>query len=98
MKDSDYDFRISAAKKWVAAYTSSATARIALANIYSAYAHFARGSGLANSVSDANSKLFYSREAQAKQVLLEAASMKDKDAHWFDVMMQVSNAEGWDPT
>lgn len=97
-KNSDYEFRISTAKKWVSAYPNSATARIALANIYSAYAHFARGSGLADSVSDASWKLFYSREAQAKQVLLEAASLKDKDAHWFDVMMQVSNAEGWDPT
>jgi len=95
-KDSDYDFRFSTAKKWVAAYPSSATARIALADIYTSYADFARGSGHADSVSDANWKLFYSRVAQAKQVLLEAAAMKDKDAHWFDVMMQISNAEGWD--
>jgi hypothetical protein len=95
-KDSDYNFRLSIAKKWVSAYPASATSRIALAIIYSAYAHSARGSGLADSVSDANWKLFYSRIAQAKQVLLEAAALKDKDAHWFDVMMQVSNAEGWD--
>lgn len=95
-RDSDYEFRISTAKKWVSAYPGSATARIALASTYSGYAGFARGSGHADSVSDASWKLFYSREAQAKQVLLEAASMKDKDAHWFDVMMQVSNAEGWD--
>jgi hypothetical protein len=98
LKDSDYDFRSTTAKKWVAAYPSSGTARIALANIYSGYAGLARGSGHADSVSDANWKLFYSRVAQAKQVLLEAAAMKDKDAHWFDVMMQVSNGEGWDRT
>jgi Domain of unknown function (DUF4034) len=97
LKDSDYDFRISTAKKWVAAYPDSAAARIALANVYSAYAGFARGSGFADSVSDAHWKLYHSRVAQAKQVLLEAAALKDKDAHWFDVMMQVSNAEGWDP-
>jgi hypothetical protein len=52
--DSDYDFRFSIAKKWAAAYPSSATARIALADIYTAYASFARGSGHADSVSDAN--------------------------------------------
>ena len=97
IKDSDYDFRLSIAKKWVAAYPGSATARVALADIYTAYADSARGTGHADSVSDANWKLFYSRVAQAKQVLLEAAAMKDKDAHWFDVMMQVSNGEGWDP-
>jgi Domain of unknown function (DUF4034) len=97
LKDSDYDFRLSIAKKWVSAYPDSATARIALANVYSAHGHSARGSGLADSVSDAHWKLFYSRVAQAKQVLLEAAALKDKDVHWFDVMMQVSNAEGWDP-
>jgi hypothetical protein len=98
MKDSDYDFRFSTAKKWAAAYPNSSTARIALADIYTAYAGLARGSGLADSVSDANWKLFNSRVAQAKQVLLEAAAMKDKDAHWFDVMMQVSQCEGWDRT
>lgn len=98
MKDSDYDFRFTTAKKWAAAYPSSATARIALADIYAAYADFARGSGHADSVSDANWKLFYSRVAQAKQVLLETAALKEKDAQWFDVMMQVSNSEGWDRT
>ena len=96
MNESDYDFRFSIGKKWTALYPNSATARIALADIYTSYADFARGSGHADSVSDANWKLFYSRVAQAKQVLLEAAAMKDKDAHWFDVMMQVSNSEGWD--
>lgn len=96
VKDSDYDSRLSIAKKWVAAYPSFATARIALADIYTSYAGFARGSGHADSVSDANWKLFYSRVAQAKQMLLEAAALKDKDVHWFDVMMQVSNSEGWD--
>lgn len=95
-KDSDYDFRFSTAKKWVAAYPSSATARIALADIYTSYADFARGSGHADSVSDVNWKLFYSRVAQAKQGLLEAGALKDKDVHWFDVMMQVFNSEGWD--
>jgi hypothetical protein len=98
LKDSDYDFRFSIAKKWVAAYPNSATARIALANIYTAYGGFARGTGLADSVSDANWRRFYSRVAQAKQVLLEAAALKDKDVHWFDVMMQVSHSEGWDRT
>jgi hypothetical protein len=90
VKDSDYDSRLAIAKRWVAAYPGSATARIALADIYSSYPGFARGSGLADSVSDANWKLFYSRVAQARQVLLEPAALKDKDVHWFEVMMQVS--------
>jgi len=98
LKDSDYDFRFSIAKKWVAAYPGSATARIALADLYSSYASFARGSGLADSVSSAGWQRFNSRMAQAKQVLLEAAALKDKDVDWFDVMMQVSNSEGWDRT
>jgi hypothetical protein len=98
LKDGDYDFRFSIAKKWVAAYPNSATARIALANIYTGYSYLARGSGLGDSVSDANWRRFHSRVAQAKQVLLEAAALKDKDVDWFDVMMQVSNSEGWDRT
>jgi hypothetical protein len=96
LKDADYDFRFTTAKKWVAAYPESATARIALAGIYSAYAYSSRGSGHADTVSEASWKLFSSRLAQAKQVLLEAAALKDKDVHWFDVMMQVSHGEGWE--
>src|SRR5207245_11251999 len=51
IKDSDYDFRLSIAKKWVAAYPGSATARVALADIYTAYAQSARATGHADSVS-----------------------------------------------
>jgi hypothetical protein len=39
LKDSDYDFRFSIAKKWVAAYPNSANARIALANLYVRHGH-----------------------------------------------------------
>jgi hypothetical protein len=65
-------------------------------HFHTAYAALARGTGLADSVSDANWKRFYTRVAQAKKVLLEAAALKDKDVDWFDVMMQVSHCEGWD--
>jgi len=98
LTESDYDFRFPIAKKWIAAYPNSATARIALAELYSGYAYLARGTGLADSVSNANWRRFYSRLAQAEQVLLDAAALKDIDADWFDVMMQVSNGQGWDRT
>jgi Domain of unknown function (DUF4034) len=96
--DSVYESRISIAKRWIAAYPASATARIALAEIYSDYAAFARGTGLANSVSDAQWKLVNNHIALAKQSLLEAAHMKDRDPTWFDVMFQVALSEGWDRT
>src|SRR5579863_2891919 len=94
--DSDYLALIARGKKWIAAYPESATARIFLANIYTAYADEARGTGFANSVSDDQWKLFHERTSQAKETLLEAATLQEKDAHWYTVMQMVAFQEGWD--
>jgi hypothetical protein len=96
MQDSDYLALIARTKKWIAAYPDSATARILLAHIYTAYADQARGTGYANSVSDDQWKLFHERTSQAKAVLLEAATLQEKDAHWYSVMQMVAFQEGWD--
>lgn len=97
-KDSDYDQQISKLKKWIAAYPDSATSRISLAYLYLNYASFARGTGFADSVSTAQWDLFNSRVAQAKTLLLEAATLKDKDPFWYQAMLIVALHEGWDKT
>jgi hypothetical protein len=96
LKDSDYPPQITKVKKWVAAYPESATARVALAALYDSYAGFARGTGLADSVSDGQWKLYHERTALAEQALLEAARLKDRDPHWYAVMQSIAQAESWD--
>jgi hypothetical protein len=94
--DSDYAAQIARVKKWIAAYPDSPTPRISLAYLYLNYSWLARGSGLANSVSESQWSLFKSRNAQAKAILLEAGALKEKDPYWYEAMQLVAHDEGWD--
>lgn len=96
MKDSDYQFQIRRIQKWVAAYPQSSAARISLARCYTDFADFARGDGTADTVSNAQWRLYYSRAAAAKYSLLAAAHFKERDPHWYEAMQQVAFREGWD--
>jgi len=73
-----------------------ATARISLATLYLNYASFARGSGYANTVTDGQWRLFQERTVLGKQLLLEAARLKERDPYWYTSMQQVAQNEGWD--
>jgi len=68
--DSDYNQHIARLKKWITAYPDSTTARLSLAHLYLNYASVARGSGFADTVSDSQWKLFFSRAAQAEVLLV----------------------------
>jgi len=95
-KDSDYQFQIRRIQKWVAAYPQSSAARISLARCYNDYADFARGEGTADTVSNGQWRLYNSRAATAKESLLAAARLKERDPHWYEAMQQVAFREGWD--
>jgi hypothetical protein len=94
--ESDYQGQIETLKKWVASYPQSATARISLATLYLNYASFARGSGYANTVTDGQWRLFHERTDLGKQLLLEAARLKERDPYWYASMQQVAQNDGWD--
>jgi hypothetical protein len=83
-------------QKWQAAFPDSATVRLSLAYFYVNYAWSARGTGLANTVEDDQWKLFNERNARAKSTLLEAATLKEKDPYWYQLMQLISRNEGWD--
>lgn len=97
-KESDWQRHIATLKNWIAASPNSTAARLSLAYLYVNYSWIARGGGFADSISDAQWKLFYERNAQAKTLLLEVSSFKDKDPFWYQVMQLVSHNEGWDKT
>lgn len=96
MKDSDYELQIARVKRWIDRYPNSAAARISLARIYVSYAFFGRGTGLADTISDSQWRLYSARTGLAIESLLSAADLKERDPFWYDVMQQVAFAEGWD--
>jgi hypothetical protein len=94
--DSDYGQQIEKLKKWLAARPDSAAAKIAIAKLYVQYADFARGTGYADSVSTKEWSQFRTRTAIAKEILLEASNLKERDPHWYYVMEGIAHNEGWE--
>ena len=82
-------------QKWVRLQPKSITARVALALAYLDYAHDARGSGYANTVSDSGWKLFEERTAEARRILEEASKLTTKCPEWYVAMQMVSINQGW---
>ena len=94
--DSAWQDLLAKLQKWQAAFPDSATVRLSLAYFYVNYAWSARGTGLANTVEDDQWKLFNERNARAKSTLLTAATLKEKDPFWYQLMQLVARNEGWD--
>jgi Domain of unknown function (DUF4034) len=96
--DSDFESRIELVNRWIAGFPQSAAAHISLAQLYIRYAFFARGNGYANTVSHHQWRLFNERIAQAHREILVAATLKERDRHWYSVMLMLAQAKGWDKT
>ncbi len=94
-KESEWQGQFAILKKWNAAYPNSTAARLSLAYLYINYSWAARGSGFADSITNAQWELFYERNAEAKAILLEASSFTDKDPFWYELMQLVAHDEGW---
>jgi hypothetical protein len=94
--DQDWELHLSSAQYWVAARPDSSTARIALAVSYEAYGNLARGNGFASTVSDDGWRLYNDRYNMAAATLLEATNLKERSPAWFDAMIEVALAQGWD--
>jgi len=98
LTDADYQKQIAKATRWKASFPESAAARISLASFYLQYAWLARGEGYSDSVSASQWELFYARAATAEQILNEAAQLKERDPHWYYVMIGIAKAQGWSRT
>jgi hypothetical protein len=82
--------------KWMAAYPESAAPRLSLALLHIKKGWQIRGSGLANTVSDSQWQQFANETSQAKEFLLQAAPLKDKDPFWYQLMQRIARNESWD--
>lgn len=94
----DWTYLLQRLRRWVRIRPQSVTARVALALAYLDYAHEARGSGYANTVSDSGWKLFKERTALAKRILKEASTLATKCPEWYVAMQMVSVNQGWSVT
>jgi hypothetical protein len=77
---------------------SYSSTHLALAFAYLSLGSSARGTGYADTVSDSQWTDYKSCIAQAKAILLEASTLKEKDPSWYYAMLQVALNEGWDKT
>ena len=83
-------------KKWKQKSPDSITARIVLAESYTAYGWFARGTGFSYTVKDEDSDKLHERLGLAYDELLEAGKLKNKCPEWYDAMLFLAMAQDWD--
>ena len=91
----DWTHLLQRLQKWVSVRPKSITARVALALAYLDYAHDARGSGYANTVSKSGWKLFEERTAEARRILEQASTLATKCPEWYAAMQMVSINQSW---
>jgi hypothetical protein len=94
----DWTHHLQRLHRWAKARPESITARIALALAYLDYAHDARGSGYADTVSESGWKLFKERTAEARRILKEASTLTTKCPEWYVAMQVVSVNQSWSVT
>jgi len=92
LTDSDWQDHLERLQRWISLKPDSITARVTLASVYEDYAWFARGPGLADTVTPEGWKLFEERMTLAREILEDASRLKEKCPHWFYVMQEVQFA------
>jgi Domain of unknown function (DUF4034) len=94
--DGQWEDLIKTLDGWVKQQPESITARVALAEAWDHYAWRARGTGRADTVSEATWKVFNKRLATAGQILYEAADLKEKCPQWYLVSLWVGLGQSWE--
>lgn len=93
--EEDWKERLRLIEDWVDERPKSVTARVALADAYASYAWNARGSGMADTVTENGWRLFAERLEYAKQILEQAKSLDAQCPEWFAVMQRIALGQGW---
>jgi Domain of unknown function (DUF4034) len=93
----DWETHLQLLQRWVSTRPQSITARVALAESYVNYGWDARGSGLADSVSESGWKLLEERASKAKEILEQASTLSAKCPEWYVAMQNVALAQSWEP-
>src|SRR5262249_27568535 len=94
--DSTIRDRIATIEEWARRKPRSAAARVALAEIWVAYAWRARGSGWASEVTEEGWRLFRERLAKAHEAMDEARQLGDPPPRWWAAAQRIDLGENWD--
>lgn len=84
------------ALRWIALYPGSATPHIVYARILIDHGWDFRGTGYAREVKPENWKPFYEYLDKARQYLEEHRQFATVDPVWYDTMLLIAKAQGWD--
>jgi len=82
-------------KKWKRQSLDSITARIVLAESYTAYGWFVRGTGFSSTVKSEDRNKLNERLDLAYNELTEAQNLKDKCPQWYEAMLFLAMAQSW---
>lgn len=82
-------------EKWLKQQPDSLAAHIGLAELWTDYAWHARGTGYANTVSEAQWQAFGERLEQSGGTLGEAAKLSESDPYWYVIALRVGLGQGW---
>ncbi len=83
-------------RKWAARYPRSPAAHIALSSVLIEHGWDFRGNGYASSVKPEAWAPFHRYIAMARENLEQFKSVASDDPRWYEVMLLVAKAEGWD--
>jgi len=84
------------ALKWVSSYPDSPSGHLVYADFLIRHAWMYRGSGWSHEVREADWKPFREYIAKARKYLAEHKAVASRDPHWYELMIQVATAEGWE--
>jgi hypothetical protein len=82
--------------RWVGRQPESVTARVALAQAELLYGWELRGPGELGTIPQDRFDRFMAQVKQAETILNGASDLQAKCPEWYDVMMQVGRAKGWE--
>jgi len=85
-------------RRWRKEMPESTVAKIAYGDFLTQYAWFARGGGYANTVTNRGWRLFRTRLAEARDLLMPLMGEELKDPYWGMVMLWVALGQGWSET
>lgn len=86
----------SKALKWVRLHPESPAPYNVYAGFLIHHGWAYRGEGLASQVNEENWKPFYEKIREAKSYLLKNKQVAGKDPRWYELMLIIARAEGWE--
>lgn len=84
------------ALKWVAAHPNSPAGHLVYAEFLMSRAWMYRGNGWGYQVRSEDWKPFHESMAKARQYLNKHKAVASRDPHWYDMMIRVATAQGWE--